>query len=323
MSASVFAFGGFRLDASRRLLFSAGGVVVPLNSRAFDTLAYFVQHPHQLLEKQTLLSVIWPNTIVEDNNLNQCIGALRRALGEAPGDHRFIVTVPGRGYRFVANVQDVDAEPEAEPEASIAPLETAPIEPALELTAPPPASPSIWHRRALGIVGLLLLATIVGLTAGRSGSRESRSLLSAARVELPSIAVLPLTDLSPTQDQGAFADGLSEELLAQLDQQTGVTTIGRGSSFAFKGRSEDLRRVGRQLGADYVLEGSVRHSAERIRVTLHLVETVRGTRVWSDTLERNVTDSLKVQEEIARAVVPAVARRVQPGSSGEELAQAR
>jgi TolB-like protein/DNA-binding winged helix-turn-helix (wHTH) protein len=319
MSSSVFAFGGFRLDASRRLLFSSGGVVVPLNSRAFDTLAFFVQHPQQLLEKSTLLSAVWPNSVVEDNNLNQCIAALRRALGEAPGDHRFIVTVPGRGYRFVANVHPVDLEedPPAEPPVEAPPL----VEATAELPAIAPPTTSQWHRRALVIVGLLLLATVVGLTAGRSGPRESRPRLAVARATLPSVAVLPLTDLSAAGDQGTFADGLSEELLAQLDRERGVATIARGSSFAFKGRNEDLRRVGRQLGTDYVLEGSVRRSAERVRVTLHLVETVRGTRVWSETLERNVTDALRAQEDIARAVVPAVAQQMAPAAQREELAQ--
>ena len=105
MTQHVFEFGGFRLDAARRMLFDASGQAVPLNSRALDLLAYFVEHPQQLLDKATLLEAIWPRTVVEDNNLNQCIWALRRALGESPGDHRFIVTVSGRGYRFVASVE--------------------------------------------------------------------------------------------------------------------------------------------------------------------------------------------------------------------------
>lgn len=297
MTDNVFAFGGYRLDASRRLLFTAGDVVVPLNSRAFDTLLHFVQHPKELLDKATLLAAVWPNTVVEDNNLNQCIAALRRALGESPGDHRFIVTVPGRGYRFVAPVHLESIAPVPDPVPYTIP---APV-PA------PPAAASIWHIRGLAIVGVLLLAAVIGLTAGRSGTRVA---FAPASSTLPSIAVLPLADLSTAQDQEALADGLSEELLAQLDRQPGITTIGRGSSFAFKGRSEDLRRVGRQLGADYVLEGSVRRGGDRVRVTLHLVETARGTRVWSDSVERTPGDALTLQDEVARSVVPAVAEQM-------------
>jgi adenylate cyclase len=92
-----FAFGGYTLDPVRRLLFDAHGVMIPLNSRAFDTLLYFLENPGALLTKQTLLKAIWPNSIVEENNLSQSILALRRALGEAPGENRYIVTVTGRG----------------------------------------------------------------------------------------------------------------------------------------------------------------------------------------------------------------------------------
>ncbi|RYZ64482.1 MAG: transcriptional regulator, partial [Proteobacteria bacterium] len=111
MTVRRLAFGGFRLDASRRLLFAADGATVPLNSRAFDTLLCLLERPGELFDKATLLRTVWPNTIVEENNLNQCIWALRRALGETPGEHRFIVTEPGRGYRFVAPVVAAEVEP--------------------------------------------------------------------------------------------------------------------------------------------------------------------------------------------------------------------
>jgi len=109
MTSCIYAFGGFRLDAGRRLLFGADGTPVPLNSRAFETLLLFVENPQVLLEKQRLLRAIWPNAVVEENNLNQCVWALRRALGESPGEHRFIVTVPGVGYLFVPRVRAADA----------------------------------------------------------------------------------------------------------------------------------------------------------------------------------------------------------------------
>ena len=104
-SRLVYEFGDFRLDATQRLLLSKGdGRVLPLTSRAFETLLYLVEHRGELLDKATLMKAIWPNTVVEENNLNQNITALRRVLGEKPEEHRFIVTVPGRGYQFVANV---------------------------------------------------------------------------------------------------------------------------------------------------------------------------------------------------------------------------
>jgi TolB-like protein len=100
----VYEFSGFRLDMDRRQLYSPDGRPVTLTSRVFDTLRCFVQHRGELLDKATLMQAVWPDTVVEENNLNQAITALRKALGEKRGEHRFIVTEPGRGYRFVAEV---------------------------------------------------------------------------------------------------------------------------------------------------------------------------------------------------------------------------
>ena len=102
--AGLFEFAGFSLDPRQRLLFAPDGKAVPLSARAFDTLLYLVEHPNQLIDKQVLIKAIWPNVIVEENNLSQCISIVRRALGETPDEHRFVVTIPGRGFRFVSPV---------------------------------------------------------------------------------------------------------------------------------------------------------------------------------------------------------------------------
>lgn len=109
----TYEFGDFRLDAAQRLLLlKSGARALPLTSRAFDTLLYLVEHPGQLLGKATLMKAVWPDVVVEENSLNQNISLLRRVLGESPGEYRFIVTVPGRGYRFVAEVRTVHESPD-------------------------------------------------------------------------------------------------------------------------------------------------------------------------------------------------------------------
>jgi DNA-binding winged helix-turn-helix (wHTH) protein/Tol biopolymer transport system component len=100
----VYAFEGFRLDTQRRVLFGLDGDPIPLTPRVFDALLYFIERSGQLLTKEQLLEDLWPNVIVEEHNLNKTVSELRRVLGETPGEHRFIVTKPGRGYRFVAAV---------------------------------------------------------------------------------------------------------------------------------------------------------------------------------------------------------------------------
>src|SRR5262245_55102873 len=105
-----YEFGDFRLDPVQRVLaLRSNAQRLPLVSRAFDLLEYFAKHQGELLDKTTLMKAVWPDTIVGENNLNQSIGAIRRVLGESPGENRFIVTVAGRGYRFVANVTRVGA----------------------------------------------------------------------------------------------------------------------------------------------------------------------------------------------------------------------
>ena len=125
----VYEFDDFRVDAGRRLLLGADGRLLPLAPKAFDTLLYLVQHADVVLEKETLMKAIWVDTAVEENNLSQCVSALRRVLGEKRAEHRYIVTVPGQGYRFVASVNKLKPPlaTRAEPIASIAVLPFLPL----------------------------------------------------------------------------------------------------------------------------------------------------------------------------------------------------
>src|SRR5215469_9578758 len=114
----VYEFGDFRLlAAERRLTARADGRPIELTQKALDALHFLVQHPGELLDKSTLIAAVWPNVVVEENNLNQVISALRRALGDGSGGRRFIVTVPGRGYQFVAPVREVRDEASSAPPA--------------------------------------------------------------------------------------------------------------------------------------------------------------------------------------------------------------
>src|SRR5215831_4962627 len=106
-AAPIYEFAGFRLHLRKRLLFSVDNQPVPLSPRAFETLVVLVEQAGEMLDKSERMRTVWPKTVVEENSLNQCISQLRRALGERPGEHRFIVTLPGRGYRFVAEVSRV------------------------------------------------------------------------------------------------------------------------------------------------------------------------------------------------------------------------
>ena len=125
-----------------------------------------------------------------------------------------------------------------------------------------------------------------------------------------SIAVLPFADLSQQQDQEYFADGISEELLNVLAQVEGMKVAGRTSSFAFKGRNEDLREIGRVLGVAHILEGSVRSQGDRVRVTAQLIQVSDGFHMWSATYDRDLTDIFAVQDDIAEQILVAMTERL-------------
>jgi TolB-like protein/DNA-binding winged helix-turn-helix (wHTH) protein/tetratricopeptide (TPR) repeat protein len=270
----IYEFGEFRLDALRRVLSSRGdGQPLQVTGKIFDTLLYFVERSGQLLDKRTLMEALWPDVVVEESNLTQTIHTLRRVLGERPDDHRFIVTVPGRGYRFVATVTTTTREEPQQP-----------------------------AKRRLLAAAAAAVALLIGVAFWMlQGSGQPPDIESTSSPAL-SIAVLPFVDMSETQDQAYFAEGLSEEILNLLAQSTTLRVTARTSSFSFKGRSVDVATIADTLKITHVLEGSVRKSGERVRITAQLVDGATSVHLWSQTYDRDLTDVFGVQDEIAAAV---------------------
>ena len=281
----IYEFGEFRLDPLRRVLSArADGAPLQVTGKIFDTLLLFVERAGQLLHKRTLMEELWPNVVVEESNLTQAIHTLRRLLGERPDDHRYIVTVPGQGYRFVAQVTTQILE-EPQPAA---------VEVTEERSAPRPA------RRRLLAASAAAMVVLTGIAFWLlQGHAERSAVVEPAQL---SIAVLPFVDMSEAHDQEYFAEGLSEEILNVLAQSTTLRVTARTSSFAFKGRNVDIATVAGALKVTHVLEGSVRKSGERIRVTAQLVDGVGSVHIWSQTYDREATDVFGIQDEIAAAV---------------------
>ena len=134
----------------------------------------------------------------------------------------------------------------------------------------------------------------------------------AVHAGVPSVAVLPFTDMSPGKDQEYFADGVAEEILNSLAQVEGLRVAGRTSSFAFKGKGEDVAAIAKRLRVTSVLEGSLRKEGNRVRITAQLVNASEGYHLWSRTFERDVSDIFAVQDDIARSVAEALQVRLQP-----------
>jgi TolB-like protein/Flp pilus assembly protein TadD len=173
-----------------------------------------------------------------------------------------------------------------------------------------PASP----RRTWVIAAVAAAVVLVGayFLVDKAWRAKHETTASTAVVSDKSIAVLPFTDMSEKKDQEYFADGMAEEIIDLLVKIPGLKVISRTSSFQFKGKTEDLRNIGTQLGVAYVLEGSVRKSADRLRVTAQLIDSRNGTHLFSQTYDRDLSDVLKMQDAIAVSLVRALQIEVSP-----------
>lgn len=315
--APVYEFGDFRLDPRKRHLWRSGEMV-RLAPRVFETLLFLVEHHDTVLDKERLMEAVWPDSIVEENNLSQNISTLRRVFGETPGAHHYIATVPGRGYRFVASVKmrDADAVPEErtspEPALQVGQQETAPSAPEI-----PPRRRPVSRPVVLGTAAVLLLG-LAALFFWRSPAQtrvERPAPATPARAVLPekSIAVLPFANLSDDRENAFFAEGVQDDILTALAKFADLKVISRTSVASYvAGSQRDLREIGEQLGVANILEGSVRRADGKVRVTAQLIETRTNTHLWAETYDRELADVFAIQTEIAQRIATALQAKLAP-----------
>jgi TolB-like protein/Flp pilus assembly protein TadD len=239
-----YQFGEFRLDSSGRVLTSKG-CTIPLAPKLGATLLALIENAGKVVEKQELLRKVWANEFVEEGSLTRTISLLRNILGRNSRGKEYIVTVPKRGYRFVAEVSGGEASEKAIDEKSM-------------------------------------------------------------------LAVLPFANLSSDAKQEFFSDGLTDEMIMQLGrvnpEKLGV--IARTSAMRYKRSPKGVDQIGRELGVDYLIEGSVRRDRKRIRMTAQLIRVRDQSQVWADSYERQLEDVLILQSELASAVARAVRVRL-------------
>ena len=278
----MYQFGPFCLDPVKRRL-QRDGEVVKLTPKAFETLLVLVQQRGKTIEKDELLRTVWAGTIVEENNLNQSITALRKSLGDSRQESQYIATIPGVGYRFVADVKEVQEE---EP----AGVESAPIK---------------MDRRPMFRYALLVLVPLVLAVVGYAVLTRKKSPPPSPAVS--SIMVLPLDNLSGDPNEEYFADGVTDALIGDLAKLSGLQVISRTSSMHYKGTKKSLPEIAREIKVDAIVEGTVQRSGDRVVIRAQLIHAATDRHLWVQVYERPMRDVLDVQSEIAQTI----ARQVQ------------
>jgi TolB-like protein/DNA-binding winged helix-turn-helix (wHTH) protein/Tfp pilus assembly protein PilF len=313
----LYEFGEFRLDAQQRLL-RRGEELISLTPKAFEMLLVLVESDGRIVTKDQLMKAVWSDSFVEESNLTQTVFMLRKAMGET-AEQRYILTIPGRGYRFAAQVKQ---SARVEPTDVELPSRTATGDSAISAEAERTALRSALRRWPLFVAAMVVLVSIL-LTA------YFRWFRPAAHAQTPvprvMLAILPFQNLTGDPAQEYISDGLTEEMITELGrldpEHLGV--IGRTSIMLYKQNPKSLDQVGRDLGVQYVMEGSLRRDADHVRITAQLIQVKDQTHVWAREYDRELKNLLSLQAEIAQEIADEVSELTLGGQQKPNVARRR
>jgi TolB-like protein/DNA-binding winged helix-turn-helix (wHTH) protein len=310
-------------------------------------LLVLVENSGRLMEKDALMQAVWPDTAVEENNLSQAISLARKLLRDGENGQRYIETVPKRGYRFVASVRVRQVAPG--PPDAVSSLRESPVIPQAQrhpagdparAATPPPANASMrgdgparekpsaaiseasgeparatgaaWKSRAWLAGAASLVAAVAMLALLKFNEQRARQAPQPDSAPIQSLAVLPLQNLSNDPNQGYFADGMTDELITDLAQVRELKVVSKTSIMQYKDTRKPLAQIGRELGVDAVIEGSVLRSGNRVRITAQLIRASTDRHVWANAYEGDLSDVFNVQGRVAEAITAAVKLNLNP-----------
>lgn len=304
----AYRIGDWRVDPSAGRM-TRGTEAAQLDDRAMRLLVCLAERAGQVVSIDELLNCVWADVVVSQDSVYQAVTTLRRALGDSTKQPTYIATVPRRGYRLVAGVSQIDPGVDANTPWPAEPTGDAhtvvdPPSPVAAAATPGPRAIS-WRKPrawlALGAGAAVLSVVAIVFFGMLGGSLPGRPALAAAAAD-KAIAVMPFLDLTHQMDEEPFADGMTEQLIDMLARIPGVRVPARTSTFFYKDKQPTIADIAHTLNVAYVLEGSVRKSGKTLRVTARLVRASDNFLVWSEAYDRQASDILVIQDDIAAQV---------------------
>lgn len=306
-----YRFDKFELDPVRRVLLK-GGKAIALKPKIFETLLVLVRNSGRVMDKNELMQQVWPDTVVEEVNLAHNVSILRKTLGQQSDETRFIITVPGKGYGFVAAVtQSQRSAPTAASlseydfmRTGVVDEEEAPEQGGTE-SALPAKRKSRKTARLLVSRPFALAATLVALAITialtlfvyRSRKRDAQPLS-----QIRSIAVLPFKPLIAESRDEALELGMADTLIHNLSNIRSITVRPLSAVRKYTSLEQDAVAAGREQKVDAVLDGNIQRSGEKIRVTVRLVRVIDGREIWTEHFDEQFTDIFSVQDSVSSKV---------------------
>jgi len=299
------------------------GIRIKLQEQPSQILAILLEHRGEMVTREQLQHRLWPSdTFVDfDHSLNTAVMRLREVLSDSSENPRFIETLPRRGYRFLAPVEEKPAsvnEPTPVQSGEVAASQSTDSK--VDSTSPPllPAFPAfaakpekrVQRLRVVTVTLSIFAIVLAGAFAFRYLKRSS--LATAPSGQLTSLVVLPFENLSADKDQAYFADGMTDELIAHLAKIRSLRVISRTSSMEYKGAHKTLSQIARDLKVDSVVEGTVLRSGDRVRITAELVQVATDRHLWAETYESQLGDILTLQSHVASAIVNEIRVKLTP-----------
>src|SRR5579864_88424 len=299
--SQLIRFDNFELDLRAGEL-RKGGLRIRLQEQPLLILQTLLDNPGEVVTRDELQKKIWPaDTFVDfDHGLHAAVNRLRAALNDSADRPRYVETVARRGYRFIGRLES--------PQASGA--SSSPIS---QLTTLPKQHPSLWNSWtgvlagfaiAIGIAAILIAGDVYGLKTWLFGT--------AVRHSFHSLAVLPLENLTRDPSQDYFADEMTEELITQFSKLGDLKVISRTSAMQYKGTKKTLPQIASELHVDAVVEGAVQLAGDRVRITAQLVNGATDEHIWAETYDRELSNVLLLQSEVASDIAKQIDLRLTP-----------